>query len=247
MIPPSACTFHPSLLFSWLSSENRLCIRKIIFLQQKICDWKASYPFCFFLFSFLQAGGPIILHQYRQCNTQQELLLQNNSVAGFENWFSAFLNLTSCRISNSEMKYNGKLYDYKTVRIYGNTVELSVLNDSAEEGILEMMAAMSGADEKEQSNILPTQKLLTLNYLASSQQHFILNSEQHTVYQTLSEQTTICFLKFPLASGTFRLCRISLNSKTGHNASLYFPVFYFILTQNSNEKSVMILAFCWSH
>lgn len=144
---------------------------------------------------FLQAGGLIVLHQYRQCNIQQELLLlQNNSAAGFEKLILSIPEFNRCRISNSEMKYNGKLYDYKTVRIYGNTVELSVLNDSAEEGILEMMAAMSGADEKEQSNIPPQlQKLLTLNYLASSQQHFILNSEQHTVYQTLSEQTTICF------------------------------------------------------
>lgn len=80
----------------------------------------------------------LLVYQLQQFNVQEEMEAQlNDPSAHFEQLSLSLADFEKARINDHEIAIGGKMYDYKSARISGNTVELSVINDTQEERILE--------------------------------------------------------------------------------------------------------------
>ena len=80
-----------------------------------------------------------------------------------------------CRINSREISYNGNMYDVNSVKIYTDKVELFVINDSKETGILEAIKDFvheTSQHNKGYPNII--QHYFSLNYISPETDYTLL-------------------------------------------------------------------------
>jgi hypothetical protein len=116
----------------------------------------------------LQAGGIFLFYKTEQFLVREEMReLLIDDKAELQKIKLSLIDYRSYKINAHELSVNGKMYDVKSMKFSGDSLELTVINDSKEEGLLEKIKDLLEADNFQKSDY-PKQlhQLLALNYLA---------------------------------------------------------------------------------
>jgi hypothetical protein len=137
----------------------------------------------------MQSGGVMILYHLRQSHIRSEMkkaLESNNTL--FEKLTLPKVKYLQCRIGSDEISLDGKMYDVKSVRDLGATVELLALDDVNEQKIInEIKAHKKNQQDKELPNQLI--QLLSLNYISSLPDFsFFLNGTDCSAFLSYNEE-----------------------------------------------------------
>lgn len=130
----------------------------------------------------LQAGGLLFLFHIQQVRVQKAALQQLDSNPGnTEKLALSPDEFYSARINDHEIRWNGRLYDFRAVSFSVEQVILSVFHDASEENIIDWIEALANAGGNQQSE-LPAHlvKLLTTTYLST-------HSESISFFQPVHE------------------------------------------------------------
>lgn len=142
------------------------------------------------LFLFVLSGGPLLIYRIQQQLVQKEIIATiNKSVADVDKISLSGSDFEKARINSHEIIVDGKLYDIKSVVNSGNTVEISVINDTREENILENIRDFvknTGKGDDQLPNKLV--KLLTLDYIYYESTEYLLTVELPNPHCHLSEK-----------------------------------------------------------
>jgi len=116
---------------------------------------------------FLQAGGILIIYKLQQYYVQDEMMQNLNSYkTQFQKIVLSLSEYQKCKINAREITLHNKLYDVKSVNIFGTRAELLVLNDSREENILIKIAEFTSTTRQQNSVLFNNLRhLLSLSYL----------------------------------------------------------------------------------
>ncbi len=115
---------------------------------------------------FLQAGGLLFVYQMQQyvAREQMQQLLLNKNITKQKIILdhSAY---AQCKVGNAEIFVNGKMYDVRSIKTIGENVELEVVNDTKEEGILSKISQLSNGLSKDNKLLEILVGLLTLDFV----------------------------------------------------------------------------------
>jgi hypothetical protein len=122
---------------------------------------------CVFLI-LVQSGGLFIFYKVQQACVHYEMMqVVRNYRTSCQTLIISNSEFQRCRTGSNEMFFQGLLYDIKSAVIHGNKVELLVIKDTIEMGIVKKAIASAGSS-RERHNGMPIQlvKLLMLNYIS---------------------------------------------------------------------------------
>jgi hypothetical protein len=114
-----------------------------------------------------QSGGLMLLYKMQQWVVQFEMqkTMENNETE-FQKLTLTISDFEKSKINEHEISYKGKMYDFKSAVFTGDSVELLVINDTEEEGILGEIEKFTENINKQNSEF-PNHliKLLSLVYV----------------------------------------------------------------------------------
>jgi hypothetical protein len=116
----------------------------------------------------LQSGGAILFYSAKQLVVQWEMMERaSEKSAQFSTLKLAVTVFEKGKISESELRYADKLYDFKTAVIVGDSVLLQGIHDEREEYIIQKIKELCGDDSARLPQKLPYKfiKLLKIVYL----------------------------------------------------------------------------------
>jgi hypothetical protein len=155
---------------------------------------KTGHILLLFIF-LLQAGGILLIYQLRQCQAYGEMSEKlNASGTQFQKISLSLREYQKSKTGARELLIDGKLYDIKSEKISGSTIELLVINDSKEEGIWNEIK--SYFNRSKQNDNFPQQlcQLLLLTYIAPEAEELVFLSPSKTIsFTELTVYSESCF------------------------------------------------------
>ena len=131
------------------------------------------------LFLFAQSGGLLNLYSLQQIFVQWQMEEElNNPNAKFEFISMSRHDFEKGRKNSFEVKWNGRMYDVKNIKFFGDSVSMLAIHDTKEETLLhEIEKLICHAEDK--GHVLPSLllKLSSLTYISSLEQlvYFVKN------------------------------------------------------------------------
>lgn len=129
---------------------------------------KKLLPLSLLLFLFAQSGGLLNLYSLQQLFVQWHMEEElNNPNAKFELISMSRHDFEKGRKNSFEVKWNGKMYDVKNIKFFGDSVSMLAINDTKEETLLhEIEKLICHAEDK--GHVLPSLllKLSSLTYVS---------------------------------------------------------------------------------
>jgi hypothetical protein len=117
----------------------------------------------------MQSGGIMILYHLRQSLIRDEMkeALESNTTL-FEKLTLPKARYLQCRIGSDEISVDGKMYDVKSVRDLGSSVELLTIDDVKEKQTINDIKTLTDKNSQQEKQ-LPYQliQLLSLNYISA--------------------------------------------------------------------------------
>lgn len=161
---------------------------------------KATYILFIFIL-LLQAGGLLFVYHVQQVSVKIEMrnALEARWNSGFQKLHMTVSEFKKAKINSFEIYYKGRMYDYKSVVIKSDSVEILAIHDTKEEGILEIIKELSENTSNSDSEY-PHQllKLLSLIYIGTEAvQPSILTENSKCEYTFFGENTLIFHGTFP--------------------------------------------------
>lgn len=138
----------------------------------------------------MQIGGGLFI-----CKMQQQLVRYkmeqalNNEKTSFQKLILSLNEFEKGKINKDEIIFNGSMYDVKSIKILGDSVEMLAINDIKEENIIENIKKLVNANDL-QNKDLPNQfvKLLTLVYISpTSNYNFLSQKKRQNIFKPLCE------------------------------------------------------------
>ena len=113
----------------------------------------------------------------------------NNEKTSFQKLILSLNEFEKGKINKDEIIFNGSMYDVKSIKILGDSVEMLAINDIKEENIIENIKKLVNANDL-QNKDLPNQfvKLLTLVYISpTSNYNFLSQKKRQNIFKPLCE------------------------------------------------------------
>jgi hypothetical protein len=132
----------------------------------------------------------LLVYQYQKYLIQQEIKhALNKNENGFENLTISISDFKKGKINDYEITFKGKMYDFTSVKIIGDYVELIVINDTKEEGILSFLEKTFSNDNNQDNNLPnPLLKLLTLIYISPILDHqFLMIESKQNIFRSTAD------------------------------------------------------------
>ncbi len=137
---------------------------------------------------FMLSGGFQLVYKIEQCVVRIEMLAAlNNKLNQSEKIILSVSDFQKSKIDSREIFFKGKMYDIRSIRRTGNTVELFVINDAREERILEKIKELE--NDTGRRHHLPGKliELLTLVYICPATGNTFWIDKQPTCFLPFCE------------------------------------------------------------
>ena len=175
----------PSKGFSFI-----LYIRENIFLVLK-----KSSCIALLIIILLQSGGMLLLFQIRQFNIQYRMeVLISRKETKFLKMVMSVSEYQKCRIDAGEILVNGEMYDVKSLVHSAGKIELLVIHDKHEGGLIKRIQQLA-AGSKENNSPLPNYLIKWLSVLYFSP-FLNINFMQDQLLRTKFISNSIDFFSF---------------------------------------------------
>ncbi len=112
-------------------------------------------------------------------------ILKNDGIE-FEKLILSKSEFIEAKVNDFEIFYKGKMFDFKSADITGEMVELLVINDTKEEGIIDLINEIFDNEDK-QGNKIPGQltQLTGMTYLVSGNDlHFMVFQTKQNYFRS---------------------------------------------------------------
>jgi hypothetical protein len=130
----------------------------------------------------LQSGGVFVFYGLKQYYVKQEMRERIVSTKmGMQKITLSVSEFQTCKINETEISMNGKMYDVKSVSISGNKVSLEVFNDMEEDEIIEKINLSINNSKQNKNQPDQIVQLLTSVYLHPSFQLSFTNKGFHEI------------------------------------------------------------------
>lgn len=119
----------------------------------------------------------------------------NSSKTLFEKMTLSLSEFNDSKVNEKEILYKGNMYDIKSISLTDTLIELLVINDKAEKGIIDRITHFVKQSNDSKSNF-PAKlfQFLSLTYLPNSSNHSLhvfASAVKFSMYSTLAPNSTV--------------------------------------------------------